>query len=61
MPPQVRELVWSLQTQGPNLKIGWDEFIAFAEKEEHVPTNEEEWQRVQEVLAMLDIELPEIR
>ena len=23
--------------------------------------NEEEWQRVQEVLAMLDIELPEIR
>ena len=33
----VLELVWSLQTKGDGLKIGWEEFIAFAEKEDHIP------------------------
>ena len=33
----VRELVWSLQAKGDSFTIGWEEFISFAEKEDHIP------------------------
>ena len=33
----VRELVWSLQAKGDSVTIGWEEFISFAEKEDHIP------------------------
>ena len=55
----VRTLVWSLQSKGEGHKIPWDEFIAFAEKDDHIPTSAEDWEKFVEVLAMLDVKLPE--
>lgn len=49
----VRSLVWSLQSKGPGHKIGWDEFIAFAEHDEHIPSTAEEWEKIVEVLGAL--------
>ena len=53
----VRTLVWSLQSKGEGHKIPWDEFIAFAEKDDHIPTSAEDWEKFVEVLAMLDVEV----
>ena len=55
----VRTLVWSLQSKGAGHKIGWDEFIAFAENDDHIPTTAEDWEKIVEVLAMLDVKLPD--
>ena len=55
----VRTLVWSLKSKGFDHKIGWDEFIAFAEKDDHIPTTAEDWKKIVEVLAMLDVKLPD--
>lgn len=43
--------VWSLQSKGPGHKIGWDEFIAFAEHNDHIPSTAEEWEKIVEVLG----------
>lgn len=50
----VRTLVWSLQSKGPGHKIGWDEFIAFAEQDDHIPSTAEEWEKIVEVLGARD-------
>ena len=50
----VRTLVWSLQSKGPGHKIGWDEFIAFAEQDDHIPSTAEEWEKIVEVLGACD-------
>eukprot|EP01043_Picozoa_sp_COSAG02_P022798 COSAG02_NODE_1195_length_13940_cov_15.482407_11_plen_113_part_00 len=47
----VRTLVWSLQSKGLGHKIGWDEFIAFAEHDDHIPSTAEEWEKIVEVLG----------